>query len=542
MAQLLDLFGFLAVLLRGLTLSLAAIVIGGIFFSLVTLRPLAQALPNARMVGQRWILYAALALAALQAFWLATNSAVLMDTAQLSFSQVAGANFFLSGSAAFVAALLIAGASLLAANLPLWTILPAATILISEVFTSHAAARLDHRAILAALTLSHQGASAIWAGGLPFWLMSIRRTTDRAAMQRLSRRFSISAQWSVGILLAAGLGLSYFYIGSIDAVYGTNYGVMVVAKVLLFSMLVLFAAFNYFIVHGTGPQADAIVARLRRFGEAEIGIAFTVVLAAASLTSQPPAVDLTADRVNIPTIEQRMKPMWPRLSTPPLETLSPSSRELWKTEHRVRGQVESYIPGTKPYTPPTAGDIAWSEYNHHWAGIVVLLIGILAVLSRSGYAPWARHWPLAFVGLAVFLLLRADPENWPLGPNGFWESFSSADVMQHRLFVVLILAFAAFEWGVQTQRLKSSTAAIVFPLVCAVGGAVLLTHTHALSNIREELLAELSHIPLAILAVAAGWARWLELRLPPADRLIPSRVWPACFVLIGVVLVLYREA
>ena len=26
-----------------------------------------------------------------------------------------------------------------------------------------------------------------------------------------------------------------------------------------------------------------------------------------------------------------------------------------------------------------------------------------------------------------FLFLRSDPENWPLGPNGFWESFAVVD-------------------------------------------------------------------------------------------------------------------
>jgi len=166
----------------------------------------------------------------------------------------------------------------------------------------------------------------------------------------------------------------------------------------------------------------------------------------------------------------------------------------------------------------------------------------LAVLARFRWFAWAKHWPIAFIGLAAFLLLRADPENWPLGPSGFWESFTSADVTQHRLFVLLILLFAGFEWCVQTGRLSASKAALVFPGVCALGGALLLTHTHALSNLKEELLAELSHIPLALLAVTAGWARWLDLRFPGPGRKIAARVWPVCFALIGVVLLLYREA
>jgi putative copper resistance protein D len=52
----------------------------------------------------------------------------------------------------------------------------------------------------------------------------------------------------------------------------------------------------------------------------------------------------------------------------------------------------------------------------------------------------------------------------------------------------------------------------------------------------------LSHVPLAVLGVVAGWSRWLELRLPPGDRAIPAAIWPGCFVAIGFLLLNYREA
>jgi copper resistance protein D len=72
----------------------------------------------------------------------------------------------------------------------------------------------------------------------------------------------------------------------------------------------------------------------------------------------------------------------------------------------------------------------------------------------------------------------------------------------------------------------------------------MLTHTHAISNIQDAFLVELTHVPLALLAVAAGWARWLEIRVPDPGPLheIAGRVWPVCFALIGIVLLLYREA
>jgi putative copper resistance protein D len=69
-----------------------------------------------------------------------------------------------------------------------------------------------------------------------------------------------------------------------------------------------------------------------------------------------------------------------------------------------------------------------------------------------------------------------------------------------------------------------------------------MTHSHSLGNVKEEFLAELSHIPLAIFAVIAGWSRWLEIRF--SDARVPTLgwIWPVCLTLIGMVLILYRES
>ena len=78
--------------------------------------------------------------------------------------------------------------------------------------------------------------------------------------------------------------------------------------------------------------------------------------------------------------------------------------------------------------------------------------------------------------------------------------------------------------------------------VACFGGAALLTHSHAIANIKDQLLIEVTHTPLALAGIAAGWARWLELRLdPPASRRA-GWVWPLCFVLVGLILIDYREA
>src|SRR2546427_10444754 len=115
--------------------------------------------------------------------------------------------------------------------------------------------------------------------------------------------------------------------------------------------------------------------------------------------------------------------------------------------------------------PRTAEDRAWSEYNHHFAGLFVLAMGLLAVLHRTGSAPWARHWPLVFFGLAAFLLVRNDPGAWPLGPLGFWESRQYPAVLQHRVVVLLVLGFGPVERTVLPGRIRAPPPALSFALL-----------------------------------------------------------------------------
>jgi len=317
----------------------------------------------------------------------------------------------------------------------------------------HAAARLDEQTILIVATAAHQASAAAWIGGLPYLLLTLRSCDDVLQAASVCRRFSRLAVVSVSLLFAAGLVLSKLYIGDASGLYGTTYGIMVAAKVLLFGLILLLGSLNFRLIRNRSGSDIRWLKQLRRISEAEIGIGITVILAAASLTSQPPAIDLTKNRVSLSTIARRMAPQVPRMSTPPLSTLSPSTRELWKRQHSSNvDTIQTYIPGQEPSVPPTEGDIAWSEYNHHWAGLIVLVMGVLAAFARYRRFAYAKHWPLAFIGLAVFLLVRADPENWPLGPNGFWESFTSADVAQHRLFVLLIVLFAVFEARKRKRR------------------------------------------------------------------------------------------
>jgi copper resistance protein D len=546
--DLLGVFGLLVIFLRAAILCFQTIAVGGIIFRLVVARdPQFRHEPWFQRATQliRW---SALGLALAQVSFVISNTLVLTSSADLSIGEAIGANYVIAGALAVAAGLVAflwpSGPRDRAT--PLFLI-PAAAMIISSVMTSHSASRMEGRGVLTVFTIIHYVATASWIGGLPYLLFVARNATDLDILARISQRFSRLAQVSVTLLLAAGLGLSIWYVGSWDAIYGTAYGLMVSTKLILFGCLLLLGTANYFLVRAIKERSkdrDTIIS-LIRFAEVEIGIGLTVILAAASLTSQPPGADLTQDRVTLHEIARRYAPRLPRLSSPDVTQLAESSKAIRRrAESEGRKLPSAFVPGADRLSVNNAADIAWSEYNHSWAGIFVFMTGLLAVLSRSKRFGWAKMWPLVFLGLAVFLFFRSDPENWPLGPNGFWESFAVSEVLQHRVAVILVIAFATFQWRVETNRVQSHYAAFVFPAVCALGGVVLLTHTHALSNVKEELLIELSHTPLAILAVIAGWSRWLELRLPES---VPTRrclawVWPLCFILIGLILMGYHEA
>jgi putative copper resistance protein D len=544
MQQLVDLFGFLSVVLRAGTLVFQSLLLGGIVFVLWIARG-APGNPASieKMQSGSWTLlrFSTIGLIVMQVLYLYVNSAVLMTTAEIGFRAVLGANFFLSGSivlAAAVAAHLVARQQ--------WKVAPwllpvlAMTVLGASVMTNHAASRLDGRPLLIILTTIHEAATAFWIGGLPFLVLALFRDKEEEARWHITERFSRVALVSVGAIVFSGMGMSIRYIASWRAVLGTAYGVMVTAKVLMLAALMLLGGINFWLLRST--RKDRVMPRLRRLIEAEVGIGITVILTAASLTSQPPAVDQPNDTVTFHQIMQRMKPTLPRLTYPQVADASISASGQQATVSDVPNQIPvAYNADGEPLSPQRTAWAMESESNHHWMGLVVLAMGLLALLARTGKAGWAEYWPLLLVGIAIFIFVQADTECWPVGAKGFWACWANPEAFQHRLAALVCVAFAVFELRVRRRKWENDRMALIFPLMVATGGVVLLTHSHAITNVKENLLVELTHVSLGMLAVFAGWARWLEIRLPPKDRAIPAWIWPVCFVLIGVGLLNYRE-
>ena len=553
MSLLVDLFGYLSIILHGLVIVAQSMALGGVLFLLFLARPFAPGLPDGAGLVRRTAQIAgwsALGLVVGEALTVGIQAAVLMQTVDLPLSGVIGADFAVAGLVKVAASLLLAGVLLSrpgaagkrgvdkAALLAL-----CAVVLAAATATTHAAARLEDEDVLLAASALHILGAAIWVGGIPCFVMALSRLRDGGSFRRVGARFSRMSMAGVLCILVSAACFSVLYIGSWPAAYGTAYGVMVGAKASMFGALLLLGLGNFLVVERLRRDPATPVLRMRRFAEVEIGIGFSIFFAAASLTSVPPAVDLTNDRVTWPEIVERNTPQMPRLVSPDHDALAlPALQAQLDAEAAAKRQAAppAFVPGSGDLPARNAADIAWSEYNHHWAGLFVLAIGALGLLQRAG-AKWARHWPLVLLGLAAFLFIRSDPEVWPLGEIGFWASLRDVEVIQHRMFVALIVIFALFEWGVRTGRLGDPRLALVFPLLTALGGALLLTHSHAIANVKDQLLIELTHTPLALAGIAAGWARWLEIRADGPVRRWAGWVWPLCFVFIGLLLLGYRE-
>jgi copper resistance protein D len=546
MDLLLDIFGFASVLLSGVARTAQCLTLGSIAFLALVAVPLGHG--AADELAPRTIQLTrcfAWALLISVGVLLAMQVTILAGTAEITIGEALGGDYAVAQSVRIVGVLLML--AVLYGKRPSVPLLLALALvdLGAGVATSHAAARIDDRGLLIGITSLHHAGAAVWIGGLPCFLSAMGRLPAGMLRSQVGARYSLLSAISVGAIAVSGIGMLVHYVGSVDAMYGTAYGMMLATKTTLFVGLLALGYGNFRVVRALANNPQGSILRLRRFAEVELGVGITIFFVAASMTSLPPAVDLTRDRVSLPEITERLVPQWPALVSPSRDTLAFYEEQRTLAEEKAKDQpatLQAYVPGAGVPLPRNAQDIAWSEYNHHWAGLIVLIMGILVLLEKSGKAPWARHWPLLLIVLAGFLFLRSEAEGWPTGSLSLAESLRDPEFIQHKAFMVLMTAFAAFEWSVRNQVMRNGWAKYVFPLICALGGMMLLTHSHSIANVKELLLLEMTHMPLAVFAIWSGWTRWLELRLEDGPaKVIAGWLWPTFFCLTALTLLFYRE-
>jgi len=195
---------------------------------------------------------------------------------------------------------------------------------------------------------------------------------------------------------------------------------------------------------------------------------------------------------------------------------------------------------------------AWkreSEFNHHLAGLLVLVAGLLILADGSIRQRWAvgRHvWPICFLVSGVFLLIFSDTELWPFGEQSWYFGLTHhTEVLQHKVFAVLLLAVGVIELQRARGILKARWAGWVFPIVASAGSLLLLFHEHQggmTGPNHMELMHRIQsqHISFSITGLGIALSKGLA-ETPFESRPFFERLFPTLLVVLGALLLVYVE-
>jgi putative copper resistance protein D len=529
-------------LLRGGILLGLSLALGGVVWGLYVLRapdaPPAQAPLVRRCIALT--VWGAIGLMLLQSALLGIRATVLLEDLGVGSRGALLATLpFRGGMLRALLALALAAAALWLTDAPgsrgRWRATAAMALLVglSGAWLVHGAGRLEDRGALMTCTMLHQMAAAVWTGGLVqlgvAWRLTRRDPGLRAAWPMVVGRFSRLALVCIVVLVASSSPLVWVYVGSWAGLVGTGYGSILAMKVALLGAALVLAGANRRAVHHAqaSGDTDGLGPTFPSFVEGETLLAVLILFTAATLASQPPAVDVVEERATWSEVVRVFAPKWPSLRTPSVAAMEADTSDPL-----------AVVGGER-----TTAAYSWSNFSHNVAGLFLLAMSLLAIAGSDRRGGWGRHWPLGFIGLGVFVFLRTSANDavWPFGPRGVWTTmFTDAEVLQHRLGALVVVLLGIVEW--RARRRPTGRMPYVFPLLAAGGGLLLLTHSHAAFEPRSYYLIQVTHTTMGGLAVLMACARWLELRLGPPQSRVAGAVANGAMLLIALVLVFYQEA
>jgi hypothetical protein len=190
-----------------------------------------------------------------------------------------------------------------------------------------------------------------------------------------------------------------------------------------------------------------------------------------------------------------------------------------------------------------------SEFNHHLAGFFVLIAGAFMLLQSNLVARWPAIkyvWPACFLVAGVFVLVWSDTELWPFGHRQWLEALqNNREVLQHKIFACLLLGLGVIEWRRASGALRAAWSAWVFPAIAVVGSVILIFHQHEGGMVGEhhmETMARIQsqHLSYTLSGMGIGLAKGLS-EIKSRSSWFFGKVWPALLLMLGVLLMFYRE-
>jgi putative copper resistance protein D len=189
-----------------------------------------------------------------------------------------------------------------------------------------------------------------------------------------------------------------------------------------------------------------------------------------------------------------------------------------------------------------------SEFNHHLAGLFVVLAGVFILFEERLKNRWpiVRYaWPLCFLLSGIFVLIFSDTELWPFGPKNWWIGITgNLEVLQHKIFAVILLGLGVIEIRRVRGTLRAAWSAWVFPVLASAGSVLLLFHVHGSMHGPDAMgtmhRIQMEHFSYA--ATGAGIALTNGLSNTPfSGRRIFRTLWPLLMIALGILLMLYTE-
>jgi copper resistance protein D len=188
-------------------------------------------------------------------------------------------------------------------SLEAWSGLLSASLLASVAWAGHAAAdQGDARIIHLTADAVHLLAAGFWLGSLPALAFVLARAGSATApgvlpaAARITRRFSTLGLVSIGALVLTGVVNSWFLVGTLPRLFGTQYGRLLLLKLAALALMLTLAIVNrvYWapkLVHAAsaarGENAAVPLRWLRRdtIAETILGLAIVSIVGALGITS-----------------------------------------------------------------------------------------------------------------------------------------------------------------------------------------------------------------------------------------------------------------
>jgi hypothetical protein len=190
-----------------------------------------------------------------------------------------------------------------------------------------------------------------------------------------------------------------------------------------------------------------------------------------------------------------------------------------------------------------------SEFNHHLAGFFVALGAVFMLFQDRWRARWARvklFWPACFLMSGIFLLVWSDTQLWPFGGQGWIDEMTrNSEVLQHKVFAVLLLTLGAIEWQRARGVLTAVWSGWVFPTLAIGGSVLLLFHSHEAGMHGPDHLERMAriqsqHLSFSLAGIGLALTRSLS-EIETHGRKVFTRIWPVLMIVLGILLMLYRE-